>query len=136
MRLPTIGGLVNDHLLKNLDGVLQGVRLEHVPGLAACRSFAPSPSGVGVGSGPLLAMGVNYSLTGVFYNKTLAAKIGMTSAPKTLAELDALLAKAKAAGITPIEQFNGGATGGLLFPLQQLMADYGPAGPDQQLGLR
>ena len=51
----------------------------------------------------------------------------MTSAPKTLAELDALLAKAKAAGITPIEQFDGGATGGLLFPLQQLMADYGPA---------
>ena len=72
-------------------------------------------------------MGLNYSLTGVFYNKALAAKIGMTSAPKTLAQLDALLAKAKAAGITPIEQFNGGATGGLLFPLQQLMADYGSA---------
>ena len=78
-----------------------------------------------VGSGPLWAMGVNYSLTGVFYNKALAKKIGMTSAPTTLAQLDALLAKAKAAGITPIEQFNGGATGGLLFPLQQLMAIYG-----------
>jgi raffinose/stachyose/melibiose transport system substrate-binding protein len=74
-------------------------------------------------------MGVNYSLTGVFYNKALAAKIGMTSPPKTLADLDALLAKAKAAGITPIDQFNGGATGGLLFPLQQLMAVYGPPGP-------
>ena len=71
-------------------------------------------------------MGLNYSLTGVFYNKALAAKIGMTSPPTTLAELDALLAKAKAAGITPIVQFNGGATGGLLFPLQQLMAVYGP----------
>jgi raffinose/stachyose/melibiose transport system substrate-binding protein len=82
---------------------------------------------VGVGSGPLFAMGVNYSLTGVFYNKALAKKIGMTSSPRTLAELDADMAKAKAAGITPIEQFDGGATGGLLFPLQQLMADYGPA---------
>ena len=69
-----------------------------------------------MGSGPLFAMGVNYSLTGVFYNKALAKKIGMKSAPKTLAELDALLAKAKGGGITPIEQFNGGATGGLLFP--------------------
>jgi len=74
-------------------------------------------------------MGVNYSLTGVFYNKTLAAKIGMTKPPTTLAQLDALLAKAKGAGMTPIVQFNGGATGGLLFPLQQLMAVYGPPGP-------
>ena len=40
-----------------------------------------------------------------------------------------LLAKAKAAGVTPIVQFNGGATGGLLFPLQQLMAVYGPPAP-------
>jgi raffinose/stachyose/melibiose transport system substrate-binding protein len=68
-------------------------------------------------------------LTGVFYNKTLAAKVGMTSPPTTLAQLDALLAKAKAAGVTPIDQFNGGATGGLLFPLQQLMAVYGPPAP-------
>ena len=40
-----------------------------------------------------------------------------------------LLAKAKAAGVTPIVQFNGGATGGLLFPLQQLMAIYGSPAP-------
>ena len=53
----------------------------------------------------------------------------MTNPPTTLAELDAALAKAKAAGITPIVQFNGGATGGLAFPLQNLMAAYGPAGP-------
>ena len=87
------------------------------------------------GVGSLWAMGLNYSLTGVFYNKTLAAKIGMTAAPKTLAQLDALLAKAKAAGVTPIVQFNGGETGGLLFPLQQLMGAYGPPGADQQLDL-
>ena len=72
-------------------------------------------------------MGLNYSLTGIFYNKALAKQIGMTTPPKTLAQLDAVLAKAKSAGITPIEAFNGGATGGLVFPLQQLMADYGSA---------
>ena len=126
MRLPTIGGLVKDGLLKNLDPYYKEYGWSTFPAsqLAQLRT---SPSGVGVGSGPLFAMGVNYSLTGVFYNKALAKKIGMTSTPKSLAELDALLAKAKAAGITPIEQFNGGATGGLLFPLQQLMADYGSA---------
>src|SRR6185503_2255928 len=53
----------------------------------------------------------------------------MSSPPATLAEFDAVLAKAKAAGITPINQFNGGATGGLLFPLQDLMAAYGPTAP-------
>ncbi len=42
-----------------------------------------------------------------------------------MAEFDADLQKAKDAGITPIAQFNGGATGGLAFPLQDLMAVYG-----------
>lgn len=126
MRLPTISSLVKDHLLKNLDPYFREYHWNKFPAsqLAQLRT---SRSGVGVGSGPLYAMGINYSLTGIFYNKALAAKAGMTSIPKTLAQLDALLAKAKAAGITPIEQFNGGATGGLLFPLQQLMADYGSA---------
>jgi raffinose/stachyose/melibiose transport system substrate-binding protein len=74
-------------------------------------------------------MGLNYSMTGVFYNKKLAARIGMTSAPATLAQFDQDLAKARQAGITPIVQFNGGATGGFAFPLQDLMASYGQPGP-------
>jgi raffinose/stachyose/melibiose transport system substrate-binding protein len=72
-------------------------------------------------------MGLNFSMTGVFYNKTLAARFGMTAPPKTLAEFDTYLQKAKAAGLTPAAQFNGGATGGLAFPLQGLMAAYGDA---------
>jgi len=81
------------------------------------------------GEGSLYAMGLNFSMTGIFYNTELAEQIGMTEPPQTLAELDDLLAKAKAAGIVPIQQFNGGATGGLAFPLQNLMAAYGPPGP-------
>lgn len=77
------------------------------------------------GDGPMYAMGLNFSMTGVFYNKELAARIGMTEAPATLDEFDGYLQAAKDAGITPIAQFNGGATGGLLFPLQGLMASYG-----------
>jgi raffinose/stachyose/melibiose transport system substrate-binding protein len=68
-------------------------------------------------------------VTGVFYNKTLADQIGMTAAPTTLAEFDDALVKAKQANITPIAQFNGGATGGFAFPLQNLMAAYGKPGP-------
>ncbi|HWO60901.1 MAG TPA: extracellular solute-binding protein, partial [Umezawaea sp.] len=55
--------------------------------------------------------------------------IGMTTPPKTLAEFDAALAKAKQANVTPIAVFNGGATGGLAFPLQNLMAAHGEPGP-------
>jgi raffinose/stachyose/melibiose transport system substrate-binding protein len=128
MRLPQVSGLVKDHLLKNLDGYFKAFGWSKFPASQLSQVRMP-PSGRPRGTGSLWAFGLNYSLTGVFYNKTLAAKIGMKSAPKTLAQLDALLAKAKNAGLTPIVQFNGGATGGLLFPLQQLMAIYGPPTP-------
>jgi raffinose/stachyose/melibiose transport system substrate-binding protein len=128
MRLPQVSGLIHDHLLKNLDGYYRQYRWSRFPA-SQLASLRAAPSGSPRGTGSLWAMGVNYSLTGVFYNKTLAAKVGMQGAPKTLAQLDALLAKAKKAGVTPIVQFNGGATGGLLFPLQQLMAVYGRPGP-------
>jgi raffinose/stachyose/melibiose transport system substrate-binding protein len=82
------------------------------------------------GSGTLYAMGLNYSLTGVFYNKKLAAQIGMTEAPKTVAEFETLLAAAKTAGLQPIMEWGSAKSGmGLAFPLQQLMAAYGPVGP-------
>jgi raffinose/stachyose/melibiose transport system substrate-binding protein len=127
MRLPQVSGLIHDHLLKNLNGYFKQYGWSKFPA-SQLASLRAAPAGKPRGTGPLWAMGVNYSLTGVFYNKTLAAKIGMR-VPATLAQLDAILAKAKGAGITPIVQFNGGATGGLLFPLQQLMAVYGAPGP-------
>jgi len=82
------------------------------------------------GSGSLYAGGLNYSLTGVFYNKKLAEQIGMTEPPKTLAEFEDLLAKAKAAGLLPIMEWGSAKSGmGLAFPLQALMASLGPTGP-------
>jgi raffinose/stachyose/melibiose transport system substrate-binding protein len=128
MRLPSISDLVKDGLLKNLDPYASAFGWDKWPSseLVQLRS---GPGGRPRGEGSLYAMGLNYSMTGVFYNKKLAARIGMTSAPATLAELDQDLAKAKRAGITPIVQFNGGATGGFAFPLQDLMAAYGPPGP-------
>jgi raffinose/stachyose/melibiose transport system substrate-binding protein len=128
MRLPQVSGLVKDHLLKNLDGYFKAFKWNRFPASQLAQVRMPA-SGRPRGTGSLWAFGLNYSLTGVFYNKTLAAKAGIKKAPTTLAQFDADLAKAKAAGLTPIVQFNGGATGGLLFPLQQLMAIYGPPTP-------
>ncbi|HOG46582.1 MAG TPA: ABC transporter substrate-binding protein, partial [Anaerolineae bacterium] len=54
----------------------------------------------------------------------------MTEPPKTLAEFDDLLAKAKAAGLLPIMQWGSAKSGmGLAFPLQAIMASVGPTGP-------
>ena len=128
MRLPQMSELVKNGLLKNLDAYAQWFGWDKWPPgqLAQLRT---GPGGRPRGAGSLYAMALNFSMTGVFYNKQLATRIGLTAPPTTLAALDDALAKAKAAGITPIAQFNGGATGGLAFPLQDLMAAYGPTGP-------
>jgi len=128
LRLPTMVSFAKDGLLKNLDSYATAFGWDKwpVPQLNQNRIDADGVRG----SGTLYAMGLNYSLTGVFYNKKLAAQIGMTAAPKTVAELEDLLAKAKAAGLQPIMLWGSAKSGmGLAFPLQQLMAAYGPVGP-------
>jgi len=123
MRLPQVSELAKLGLLYDLDGYAADFGWDQWPSsqLEQMRVNADGRRG----DGPLYAMGINFSMTGVFYNKELAAQIGMTEAPTTLDELDGYLKAAKDAGITPMAQFNGGATGGLAFPLQALMASYG-----------
>ncbi|MDX3108451.1 ABC transporter substrate-binding protein [Nonomuraea angiospora] len=128
MRLPQVSELVKDNLLKNLDGYAKVFGWDKWPA-SQLEQLRLGPGGRPRGEGSLYALGLNSSMTGIFYNKKLAAKIGMSAPPATLAQLDAAMDKAKKAGITPIVQFNGGATGGLAFPLQDLMASYGPAAP-------
>jgi raffinose/stachyose/melibiose transport system substrate-binding protein len=128
MRLPQLSGLVKDGLLKNLDPYAKAFGWDQWPS-SELLQLRMGPGGRPRGVGSLYAMGLNFSMTGIFYNKKLAARIGVTSAPSTLAQLDQDLAKAKRAGITPIAQFNGGATGGFAFPLQDLMGSYGAPGP-------
>ncbi|HXG40675.1 MAG TPA: ABC transporter substrate-binding protein [Candidatus Limnocylindrales bacterium] len=128
IRLPTFVSFAKDGLLKNLDeyAAAFGWNDWPVPQLDQNRL---APDGTR-GSGSLYAMGLNYSLTGVFYNKQQAAQIGMTEPPKTLAEFEALLAKAKEAGLLPIMEWGSAKSGmGLAFPLQNLMASLGPVGP-------
>ena len=127
VRLPSLTDLVANDLLLNLDSYFTEFGWDKFPAgqLVQLRVEA---GGRPRGTGSLYAMGLNYSMTGVFYNKELAAQLGMTEPPKTVAELDALLAKAKEAGIQPIMQWNKG-TAGLAFPLQNLMGSYGAPEP-------
>jgi len=128
IRLPTMVSFAKMGLLKNLDGYASSLGWSQwpVPQLIQNRVAADGTRG----SGSLYAMGLNYSVTGVFYNKKLAAQIGMKEPPKTLAEFESLLAKAKAAKLQPIMQWGSAKSGmGLAFPLQNLMAAMGPVGP-------
>jgi len=128
LRLPTMVTFAQDGLLMNLDEYADAFGWNDWP-VPQLNQNRVSEDGIR-GSGSLYAMGLNYSLTGVFYNKEQAAQIGMTEPPKTLAEFDALLAAAKDAGLQPIMMWGSAKSGmGLAFPLQQLMAAYGPVGP-------
>ena len=128
IRLPSMVSLVNDGLLKNLDDYATAYGWDQWPPAQLAQNRVAEDGTRG--SGSLYAMGLNYSLTGVFYNKEKAAALGMTAPPQTAAEFDDLLAKAKDADELPIMQWNATASGGgLAFPLQNLMAAYGPPEP-------
>lgn len=58
------------------------------------------------GSGPLLGVPEQNAMVSVFYNAKLMKEAGIESVPTTWAEFEDSLAKAKAAGITPIAQHN------------------------------
>ncbi len=127
IRLPTFVTFAKDGLLMNLDKYATAFGWNDWP---VPLFFARMDANGIRGSGTLYAMGLNYQLTGVFYNKKLAVQIGMTQPPATVAEFDDFLAKAKAAGLLPIMQWGSAKSGmGLAFPLQQLMAAYGPTTP-------
>ena len=128
IRLPTMVSFAKQGLLKNLDEYAEAFGWNEWP-VPQLNQNRVNEDGIR-GSGSLYAMGLNYSLTGVYYNKELAEQIGMTEPPQTLAEFDELLARAKEAGLLPIMQWGSARSGmGLAFPLQQLMAVYGPVEP-------
>jgi len=128
IRLPSMVSLVKDNLLKNLDDYVTAFGWDKFPPAQLAQNRVGSDGTRG--SGSLYAAGLNYSLTGVFYNKKLAQQIGMTAAPTTVAEFEDLLAKAKTADLQPIMMWNATASGGgLAFPLQNLMAAFGPTQP-------
>ncbi|MBZ0282226.1 MAG: ABC transporter substrate-binding protein [Anaerolineae bacterium] len=128
IRLPTMVSFATQGLLKNLDDYAAAFGWNEwpVPQLNQNRVAEDGTRG----SGSLYAMGLNYSLTGIYYNMELAAQIGMAEPPQTLAEFEELLAAAKEAGLLPIMQWGSAKSGmGLAFPLQALMASIGPVEP-------
>lgn len=89
MRLPQVSELASDGLLLDLDPYAAAFGWDQWPA-SQLEQMRVDDEGRR-GDGPLYAMGLNFSMTGVFYNKELAAQAGMTEPPATLEELDGYL---------------------------------------------
>jgi raffinose/stachyose/melibiose transport system substrate-binding protein len=120
VRVPTIADSAADGLLLDLDPYYDAYGWDEFPA-SQLEQMRVDDEGTR-GSGPLYALGVGYSVTGVYYNKEIAAEIGMDQPPATIDELEADMADAKAAGEQPIMQFND--IGGAAFPFQALLNQY------------
>lgn len=125
IRLPQVVGPAQDGLALNLDPYYEAYGWD-AWSQSLLAQMRVGDDGIR-GHGSLYGLGIGYNVTGVFYNKTLAESIGMTEAPATIEEFEALLATASEAGVQPIVQFND--IGGVAFPYQALLNQYG--NPDE-----
>lgn len=111
-----------DGLLANLNGYAKQYGWTSKIPSSVLAQGRVSSSGV-IGSGTLYEAGGSAGpFVGVWYNRSLAAKVGITTVPTTLGQLQSDLAKAKAAGVTPIIASNGDGLIGHLYSL--LLGDY------------
>jgi raffinose/stachyose/melibiose transport system substrate-binding protein len=83
-----------------------------------------APDGKTVGTGKLYGVPGGLSFEGVYYNKAKAAELGLTVPVRTVEELEAQFAKAKAAGELPLVA--GNLDGGLNHPFNELLSVFLP----------
>ncbi len=121
VRIASFGNLVTDRLLTNLDPYAAAYGWDKWP-QSQFASTRVGADGKQRGTGGLYGVGPGFGLTGIYYSKALAKRIGMTAPPATLADFEQLLGRAKSAGLLPI-LINGG-DGGTVYPLQNLQMDY------------
>lgn len=121
IRIASFGNLITDRLLTNLDPYAAAYGWSKWP-QSQFASTRVAANGKQRGTGGLYGVGPGFGLTGIYYNKALARRIGMTAPPATLADFEHLLARARQAGLLPI--LINGQDGGTVYPLQDLQMDY------------
>lgn len=114
--LPTPGNTVADGLVLDLDPYAEAYGWDGFPA-SQLDQWRIDDDGVR-GRGSLYGMGIGFTLTGVYYNKTLAEQAGITEPPTTLAEFEDDLDAARDAGLTPL--LTSGKDGLTFFPYQSL----------------
>ncbi|HET7477687.1 MAG TPA: extracellular solute-binding protein [Dermatophilaceae bacterium] len=116
VRVISVTAGTKNNLLTNLDAYATAYGWDKLP--AAQLTQFRAQNGV-AGSGSLYAKASGFTMTGLYYNKKLAQQVGMTTPPASAKELEPLMDKAKAAGLTGMVVAN--KEGGGVFPYQLLL---------------
>jgi raffinose/stachyose/melibiose transport system substrate-binding protein len=120
----SLGTLVQGGLVDNLDSYAKAYGWDTSVPASILREQQFSANGQQMGSGDLFGMPVALSsMIEVYYNRSLLKRLGL-SVPTTYSQFTSDLAKAKAAGITPIELGNQAQTG-ITQPLYSVMDALG-----------
>lgn len=100
MRYTSVAQAAKDGILANLDAYASAYGWDTWP--AGTIDQLRTPGDGSRGEGSLYGLGIGYSVTGVYYNKSIAADLGLTMPPATIEEFESYLQIAKDAGVLPI----------------------------------
>lgn len=118
-RVIALSDIAQDGLLTPLDAWADLYGWEDIPE-GQLAMYRVDDEGVR-GSGTQYSMASGFTVTGVYYNKTLLADLGIAEPPTTIAEFESALETAKAADVTPI--MAGNQSGQIAFVLQMMIND-------------
>ncbi|MER7204085.1 hypothetical protein CG723_23950 [Streptomyces sp. CB01635] len=121
----SLGTLVRGNLVLDLDRYADAYGWKKSFPVSIQREHAFSPDGREMGTGPLFGTPIaRGSIIEVYYNRALLKKLD-AQVPKTFGEFESTLAKAKAAGVTPLSLGNVEGNGVLsgLFALTDALGD-------------
>ncbi|MDT8913707.1 extracellular solute-binding protein [Amycolatopsis sp. PS_44_ISF1] len=114
--LNSVGTTVKDGLVRDLSAYDAAYKWSSVYPSAQLDQWRVAENGTTLGTGKLYAAPAGFSEVGVYYNKTKAAELGMTTPPTSVSQFEELLARAKAKGERPLQL--GNADGGASFIVQ------------------
>ncbi|MYW01960.1 extracellular solute-binding protein [Streptomyces sp. SID3343] len=104
--LNSVGATVKDKLVRDLSPYAASYGWDKTYPSSQLDQWRVDVDGSTLGRGGLYAAPAGFSLVGVYYNKAVAAKLGITAPPASLAEFEADLGKAKQAGEVPLQLGN------------------------------
>ncbi|MEV7460976.1 ABC transporter substrate-binding protein [Streptomyces rubiginosohelvolus] len=115
--LNSVGTTVKDKLVRDLSPYADAYGWDKVYPSTQLDQWRVAGNGSTLGKGPLYAAPAGFSLVGVYYNKAKAKELGIAEPPKTLADFEAALAKARSAGEVPLQLGNAEGHASLLVQL-------------------
>lgn len=118
-RITDVNSAVRGHHVINLDAYAKAYGWE-LP-KSQTEVYRANTNGK-IGSGSLYAVPDGVSMTGMYWNKKVAKKLGITAAPVTVAELEADMKKAAASGV--LAMMMPAKEGGTSYIYQALLTDY------------